>query len=216
MQCYPAVALLSLSLWSFLLITSATPSQAQSRNPKLYITTGGTIPLSPSESPDYWNAGFNIGGGITNRAYEWLGTDFSVSYHHMRFDSERYLNRILPNVPQEATVSIEGRTRSIFAGESHVKLFAPFKSQFHFFLLTGFGVYYQHIEELTGTASDGSNSVPLNSLSHGSETDMGLYLGAGFEVPFRGVVLLFQSEYKFLFIGANGTTILPFKIGVIF
>lgn len=119
-----------------------------------FISLGPSIPLEPNEFRQYWNTGFNVGGGVGFGVSTVLRALISVRYHDHKLDGVNLEDAVIRSGNFDVEAVGEGGRLSNFTFQGHLK-YVPWPSDnaLQPYFIVGAGYMHQEIRELDYVAN---------------------------------------------------------------
>jgi opacity protein-like surface antigen len=179
------------------------------RKIQIILSGGISIPSSPTEFTDYWNLGFNGGGGIGYIFSPNFSANAYFDFNTMSLNEDKFLN----DLGAPPGVSIEGGSINVITVMANVKgnLITKPKSVSPYFK-AGIGLFSLSATDVTVSYQGQSQTVSVDA----SEEALGIIFGGGIDFPVSPTVLVFvEGNYCVGFTEDESTSFIPIKGGVI-
>jgi len=172
------------------MVLSAGSAFAQQRLPQKEIFIGGAIPLSPDGFKDYFKTGISIHGQYVIFPMNNVGISFGAAFEYFLFDGDKFLEYYeLQDYFQDAT----GYVSVVELGIGIRPYLTPATANSQIFL---FGMptinFLSEKETYTDVYDDEYEFT-------GNDTNFGLALGGGIEMPAGNVNIIIQGVYRSIF-----------------
>ncbi len=188
------------------IFTTACIAQEVESPVTLYVNGGLAIPTNPQSFSDYWNMGFDVGGGLGYAFTPSVALTASFDYNRFGLNADKF-------GVSGYGISITGGEASILTFMGNAKLSVPLESSpVTPYMLAGAGVFHLSINDVN--VSGYGSSLTMSS---DSETDFAVQFGAGIDIQAAEKTSLFlQIGYGLGFTKGDKTGEFPLKAGVAF
>ena len=201
-----------LSALSVAVCVAGAQASAQSVT-TIYVSGGASIPISPELFSDFWNPGYNIGGGVSRSLGSTgrLALQGFVDYSTHSMDEDALLSGA--GVAGAAVTTSGGSVNFITVSENlRLMLSAP-ESKTRPYLMGGAGIFRASASDLTVTGGGMSVTQGFDE----SETKFGLGFGAGLDIGLNARSGVFvEARYSIGLTAPEATHFLPIRIGIFF
>lgn len=182
---------------------------AQSQKVEIHLIGGISFPSQPELFTDYWNFGYNVGGGFGYRFSSTFSTSLLLNYNNFSFNDNRFLRDLGIG---GLGVEVDGGSTSILTitGSAKARIFSE-PNSLSAFLTGGFGYFRLSASDVK--LSYGNQSETISSES---ESAISLQFGGGIEVPI-GINKFFfiEIDYGLGLTDEEVTGYIPVKLGFI-
>lgn len=181
--------------------------------PNIYLHTGVSRPLAPTEFKDSYRTGVNVGVAAGWQITTFLECDMHVSYHSTTFDASNYRNTLDPETADEYV--IDGGPTHLIGAMIRAKLWmpSPERSAMRSYFYAGGGLAYHSSSdiEVLGPDEQGSQDYVEPGTSG---TVPGACGGLGLEYSIETTTLFLELGVFGAFTEGDATMVLPLKFGV--
>ena len=202
---------MKVQLFLMFFMASASFVSAQNENKtEFYINGGMTFPFAPNKFSDYWNKGFNFGGGIGYLINPNLSFVGNVNYNTFSFNDEEFLNDYGFG---GYGITISGADASIITVSWNLKTsLQPITTNVRPYLCGGIGYFRLSKSDVTVSLIGESETVEGDS-----ESAVSVLFGGGTDFKINENMDFFiEFKYTIGFTEGEKTTMLPLKLGVKF
>ncbi|NQT27339.1 hypothetical protein HQ585_18440 [candidate division KSB1 bacterium] len=181
--------------------------------PNIYIYTGVTRPVAPTDFKDIYRTGVNVGIAAGKTLTNFLECDLHFSYHGTTFDVNSFRNTLDPETSEQYV--IDGGPTHMLSTMLRAKLSMPSPegSAMRSYFYAGAGMVIQNSKDITvlGPEIDGSLDFMVPG---GKETVPGICGGLGIEYHIETTTLFLELGLISGFTEGEATVVLPFKFGI--
>jgi opacity protein-like surface antigen len=193
------------------LIAHASINHAQEYSrPSFYVNTGMAVPSAPDEFSDYWNMGFNVGGGIGLEISPNVQFVPTLSYSNFSFDGNNFLQE---NGFGGYGFDVSGGNAKIITLNADFKFqLSPQQSPTIPYIIGDAGLFRLAIDDMTL-----SYQGQYETVQGDSENKFGLNLGAGLDFSLNPkIAMSLGAKYVIGLTEDESTRYFPLQIGFAF
>jgi opacity protein-like surface antigen len=174
----------------------------------LYFSGGLSFPSKPKEFTDYWNMGFNVGGGFGFDLTPSLSILGLAEYNNLSFNKDQFLRDFGFS---SYGISLSGGAASILTVTGSLKiLLNPSTSESRVYVLGGIGFFQVSTSDVQ-VSYQGRTETAQGT----KESAFSAHFGAGVDIPVGAETYIFlQGSYGMGFTKDEGTNYIPLKLGV--
>lgn len=186
-------------------------------NLRLYAHTGFSKPHSPASYIDFWNIGYNLGGGA---GYLLFDERFEISifagYSNFGYDMKEYRTSMGSS---DSDILIEGGNLTATSFSLNVKLLPEKNRRYMVLYITGgLGISVTSLDDVKVTPKSNTDAIKIldtgNILDTG--TDPFASAGLGIEIPVKHLQLFCEIQFHMILQDEESLRFFPVKAGVIF
>ena len=186
-------------------------SQTYSQNQKIevHLIGGVSFPSQPDQFTDYWNFGYNIGGGFGYRFSRTFSSSVLLNYNNFPFNEGKLLREL---GIEGMGIEVDGGSSIIITLSGSVKArFIDDPNSFSPYLVGGMGYFKLATSDVKLTYGYQSETIKSES-----ESAFNILFGGGIEVPIgMNKYFFFELNYGLGFTNENYTGYIPVKLGFI-
>jgi opacity protein-like surface antigen len=184
------------------------PAPVREKNSSLFLSGGASFPSKPKEFTDYWEMGFNVGGGFGFDLTPSLSILALAEYNNLPFNKDQFLKDFGFS---SYGISLSGGAASILTVTGSLKiLLNPSSSASTVYVLGGIGFFQVSTSDIK-VSYQGRTETAQGT----KESAFSAHFGAGVDIPVGAETYIFlQGSYGMGFTKDEGTYYIPLKFGM--